>query len=553
MTYKKFFWLFDILLVLVLALAGYLRLTGVNWGEGEHQHPDENTFSSVLYSMQAQKCNDPNLPLTACPPEQKRWLGIQDYFNSKTSTLNPYNLGYGSFVYGNLPMTLMRIAADLTNQTDVRILGRQASTFADLFTILILYLIVSRVYDRRVALLTALFSALAVMQIQQSHFFTTDLFVNTFAFLAIYFVVEIVLRDEKRLETGDSSNFKSLFSNPLFLLSIGFGIAYGMALASKLNIYPLAILLPGAFAVRYLIIGRGRQTDELNKNTVNGQPSTVSHLSSAVNQYWILIIACLIIGGLASLISFRVFQPYAFDGLGLDPRWVTDIKQQRLQATGDADLPWNLQWARRSPLYSFTNLTVWGLGLPLGILAWIGFLYMGWRILKGEWRHALLWGWTAAYFVWQSLQFNPTMRYQLPIYPLLAMMAAWVVFEKLPITNYRLRTAYSVLRISLAVIVIGLTAAWAFAFQSIYTREEPRIAASRWIYQNVPGPINLHIETSEGEAYNQPLPIQPETAVNSSSPYDISFIARTDGLLTSISLGRANNAHRRYAVPGSTP
>ncbi|MEW6085248.1 MAG: DUF2298 domain-containing protein [Chloroflexota bacterium] len=542
MTYKKFFWLFDILLVLVLALAGYLRLTGVNWGEGEHQHPDENTFSSVLYSMQAQKCNDPNLPLTACPPEQKRWLGIQDYFNSKTSTLNPYNLGYGSFVYGNLPMTLMRIAADLTNQTDVRILGRQASAFADLFTILILYLIVSRVYDRRVALLTALFSALAVMQIQQSHFFTTDLFVNTFAFLAIYFVVEIVLRDEKRLETGDSSNFKSLFSNPLFLLSIGFGIAYGMALASKLNIYPLAILLPGAFAVRYLIIGRGRQTDELNKNTVNGQPSTVSHLSSAVNQYWILIIACLIIGGLASLISFRVFQPYAFDGLGLDPRWVADIKQQRLQATGDADLPWNLQWARRSPLYSFTNLTVWGLGLPLGILAWIGFLYMGWRILKGEWRHALLWGWTAAYFVWQSLQFNPTMRYQLPIYPLLAMMAAWVVFEKLPITNYRLRTAYSVLRISLAVIVIGLTAAWAFAFQSIYTREEPRIAASRWIYQNVPGPINLHIETSEGEAYNQPLPIQPETAVNSSSPYDISFIARTDGLLTSISLGRANNA-----------
>jgi hypothetical protein len=54
---------------------------------------------------------------------------------------------------------------------------------------------------------------------------------------------------------------------------------------------------------------------------------------------------------------------------------------------------------------------------------------MGWRILKGKWRHALLWGWTALYFIWQSLQFNPTMRYQLPIYPLLAMMAAWFVFE----------------------------------------------------------------------------------------------------------------------------
>ncbi len=27
------------------------------------------------------------------------------------------------------------------------------------------------------------------------------------------------------------------------------------------------------------------------------------------------------------------------------------------------------------------------------------------------------------------MQFNPTMRYQLPVYPLLAMMAAWGVFE----------------------------------------------------------------------------------------------------------------------------
>jgi len=50
---------------------------------------------------------------------------------------------------------------------------------------------------------------------------------------------------------------------------------------------------------------------------------------------------------------------------------------------------------------------------------------MGWRMLKGEWRlHMLLWGWTAFYFAWQSMQWNPTMRYQLPVYPLLALMAA---------------------------------------------------------------------------------------------------------------------------------
>ncbi|WKZ46522.1 MAG: DUF2298 domain-containing protein [Anaerolineales bacterium] len=554
MKREKYFWAYDLLFLLALVLAGYLRLTGVNWGEGEHQHPDENFLSGVLNSLQTQMCEDGINSVANCAEEQRRWISIGEYFDSKSSPLNPYNRGYSFFVYGDLPMTIVRVAADAMHVSDVKLLGRQFSALADLFTIFFLYLIVSRLYERRVGLLASLFSALTVMQIQQSHFFTTDLFVNTFAFLAIYFAVEIMLWKDQRLETRDSSSpqspvsnlqspaepagsspapvepveasnsliLRSVITSPLFFLSLGFGIAYGMALASKLNIYPLALLLPGAFALRYFITDRQSQTG-LSTN------------------YYLLIIACLIAGGIAAFLSFRIFQPYAFDGIKLSSQWVANIQEQRAQATGEADLPWNLQWARRTHLYSFENLTLWGLGLPLGILAWIGFLYMGWRILKGEWRHALLWGWMAAYFLWQSLQFNPTMRYQLPIYPLLGMMAAWVVFEQFPITNHKLRTAYSALRTTLAVVVLLLTAAWAFAFQSIYTRTEPRIAASRWIFQNVPGPINAQIET-DGSTYNQPIPIQLDGAVMADNPFDISFTPRRDGLLTAITLGHAANA-----------
>jgi hypothetical protein len=287
-----------------------------------------------------------------------------------------------------------------------------------------------------------------------------DLFVNTFEVLAIYFAVAILESREQRLETSEqrtetgeqeietgalpettgesqlassstqsptlkslTPNLKSLISNHLFLYSIGFGFAFGMALASKVNIYPLAILLPGAFALRYFITDR----KAIESHLPEGEAAVSNQ--SRINNYWLLITTCLIAGGLAAFISFRIFQPYAFNGLLPDERWTANIKEQRLQANGDSDQPWNLQWARRSHLYSFENLTIWGLGLPLGILAWAGFLYMGWRIIKGEWRHALLWGWTAIYFLWQSLQFNPTMRYQLPIYPLLVMMAAWFVFE----------------------------------------------------------------------------------------------------------------------------
>ena len=554
---EKYPWMYDLLFLLVFALAGYLRLTGVNWGEGQHQHPDENFLAGVLASLQAQKCADESIPVEVCPPEQKEWLGIGDYFNSETSTLNPYNRGYAFYVYGNLPMTLTRVAADAVQVNDIKILGRQFSALADLFTILFLYLAVARLYNRRVALLASLFSALTVMQIQQSHFFTTDLFVNAFAFLAIYFAVRILdtrssseevqeskvseipeyesqvtHEDNPLVKTSSGATFKSLLSNPVLLLSIGFGFAFGMAMASKVNIYPLAVLLPGAFIVRHL---------EQHKKT---------DIRSFKNEYWYLITACLVVGGLAAILSFRIFQPYAFDGIGVNQQWIANIQEQRVQAKGDADLPWNLQWARRSHLYSFENLTQWGLGLPLGILAWMGFLFMGWRIFKGEWRHALLWGWTALYFLWQSMQFNPTMRYQLPIYPLLCMMAAWFVFElagftvpKLKRSNVRTFAAGFI-----GIPVVVLTAAWAFAFHSIYLRDEPRIAASRWIFQNIPGPVNVHIETGEDGTYNQPLSFPPGSSIQAGTPYDTSFLAQKDGTIESISLGHALNT----AAPSST-
>jgi len=617
MNREKYPFLYDVLFLLVLVLAGYLRMTGADWGQGGGQHPDENHFSSVLEAIRAQKCADPALVVDACPIEQRQWLSLGEYFDSETSPLNPYNRGLGSYVYGNLPMTIIRVAADTIDEVNrktaseteeyqpinLRVFGRQFSAFADLFAIFFLYLLVSRLYGRRVGLLASLFSALTVMQIQQSHFFTVDLFVNTFAFLALWFAVAILEYREKReesreqrienseqgvgdreqgVESGEqleveefageapdenvqtatnqptteaspadfsltTSYLSRISRHPLFLLSIGFGFALGMAMASKINIAPLAIVLPAAFALRYFI----------QKKESNNSPTDHRKLNA---DYWTLVMICLVAGGLATLISFRVFQPYAFDGLGLDPRWVADIQQQRAQATGEADLPWNLQWARRTHLFSITNLTLWGLGLPLGTLAWAGFLYMGWRILKGEWRHALLWGWTAVYFLWQSLQFNPTMRYQLPIYPLLVMMAAWVVFEVSRDSVSGVRVSGAALTVALpdralrhvskgirkyavaivGVVVLVLTAVWAFAFHTIYVRDEPRIAASHWIFQNVAGPINIQIQV-EDSTYNQPLSFPGDGYIQAGQPYDTSFVAQREGILDRIMLGHAIN------------
>ena len=531
--------MYDLLFILVLLMAGYLRLTGFNWGEGYHQHPDELFLTGVLDNLRAHVCKDSLVPVDACPPDQQRWMTISEYFDSSTSTLSPYNRGNAFFVYGNLPMTLVRVGMEMAAKDDIsnsKFFARQMSALADLFTIFLLYLLVSNLYGRKVGLLSATFSSLAVMQIQQSHFFTSDLFVNMFMFLALAFAVKIVNYRESEVEKQESndqetneiqtpnlnSQITNIFRNPLFLLSIGFGFALGMAMASKINAAALAIALPAAFAVRYLIYDRKKQ------------------LSA---DYWTLLTILLVAGGLATIISFRIFQPYAFDGIGLNEQWVKNISEQRVQASGDADLPWNLQWARRTHLYSFTNLTVWGLGLPLGVLAWAGFLLMGWRILKGEYKHLLLWGWTAFYFLWQSMQFNPTMRYQLPIYPLLAMMAAWFVFELagFNVETFKRSSLRTVLASALGITVLALTAVWAFAFQSIYLRPETRVEASRWIFQNVKGPVNLGIETSEDGPYNQPLPIPADTIIPAGSPYSLSFVPNVNGQLSTVVLGYAKD------------
>ncbi|MCX8070526.1 MAG: hypothetical protein N2738_08490, partial [Thermodesulfovibrionales bacterium] len=58
--------------------------------------------------------------------------------------------------------------------------------------------------------------------------------------------------------------------------------------------------------------------------------------------------------------------------------------------------------------------------------------------------------------------------------------------------------------IGLSVLVLGLTAGWAIAFDGIYTRPVTRVEASRWIYQNVPGAVNVSIRTPTQEVH-QPL------------------------------------------------
>ena len=560
---KKTAWVWWIMLVAVIAMGAYFRYVGMDWDENHHLHPDERFLTMVASAIE---------PVDL----------ISDYFSTHESSLNPNNRGFGFYVYGTLPLFIVRYLAEwlqFTGYGEVYLVGRYASATIDMLTVFLVFLVSYRLYrDMRLSVLATAFSACSVMQIQISHYFTVDNFTTFFSTLTLFFAVWVMTASPPIKEEDDDGvgppellsgiNENAEIGSIEALVDMGegsieevngtektwwfwlnqswesalpyilFGLALGLSMASKVNAAPLAVLLPAAAYVYYQkqfagkVAYRRRQDGEI-----------------------VIIFRNLVIAAFISFIVFRLFQPYAFNGPGLfnvnlNPKWVSTMEDIQAQSAGDVDFPPALQWARRPLWFAWDNLVKWGMGLPLGLLAWVAFLWMAWANLKGEWhKHGILWGWTALYFGWQSLNWTSSMRYMLLIYPTLAIIAAWGIirlydqrFQKNPeakdiLNNHRKFRWNQLAAIVVGVVVLSGTAIWAYSFSRIYVRPMTRVDASRWVYQNVPTAINVRIEKADGETVNHPLSYQWGAESTSEQPLVLAFEAGHTGWLTEIQIG----------------
>lgn len=515
-----------IILSIILIGGAYFRYTGMRWDEGQGLHPDERFLGLVLSAIK---------PVDS----------LGDYFNTETSTLNPHNRGYGFYVYGTLPIFMVRYLGEWSGEAgfgDLTVVGRYVSATLDLGTVLLVFLIAMKLYKKPwLALLAAAFSALSVLPIQLSHFNTVDTYANFFITLALFFATSALQANPRRAwrvvngeyiqgAGGDWYWLRESWGGALAYIL--FGVAVGWAMSSKISAAPVAVLLPAAAVLVWLRLKREDR-----------------------GYFWPILLRNLVLGGLTALLIFRIFQPYAFSGpgfiSGLNPKWVQNLTELSAQSGGDVDFPPALQWARRSITFAWENMVVWGLGLPLGLMAWGGFLLMGWRMLKGEFqKHALLWLWTGAYFAWQSINFTRSMRYQLPIYPTLAIIAAWGIFalwERRGEAKSRLERTWQKIQRPLAVglgvgVLLG-TFLWAYAFLQIYIRPVTRLEASYWLYQNVPGAINLRVETENG-AVNRLVNYSDTYTIAPGEPYWSNFVPNENAALSSVVV---NSASYQYA------
>ncbi len=531
-------------LAVILLLAAFLRLTHVNWDASTgpwdttgaeaisgHLHPDERFLTQIGTDTRA-----PSSPL--------------NYFDTDHSALNPYNIQHpdGSkqttFVYGTLPLFLTKFAASYAatpnnivhaltfgtlnigplpehawdNYDHLNLVGRVLAALFDLGTVFLIFLLARRLGGRGMGLLASFLYAVAAFPIQNSHFYIVDPFMTFFATLAILFAVRSAL-------DGGRWNFAIA------------GAAVGLAASCKVTALALSPVVILAIGVH--------EWPGLKPYLAPWWTSTKADRyrdGLALDHAVLTLIVGSLIAVVAGFIAFRIAMPYAFKSPSpgdlltlrsgtlwkfpfpypdiMNHQWLGDQSSQRNLLSANASWPPNVQWIGRSHwLWPLQQMVSWGMGPAFGITAWLGVGFAAvyaYRRREGVWLIPL--AWVLGYFGFMGAQFSLYMRYFLPLYPTLAVLAAllltqtwkWASSESMLSALVRwapradvLRPAAGVaLRIGVAA-VVAMTLLWGLAFYNIYRSPVTRVSASKWIYDNVPaGSVIGHEEWDDTVPYS---------------------------------------------------
>ena len=475
--------LWGLVVVLILALA--LRLYGLNWDNGFSwtPHPDERAIMFKVVELSLPGIAD--LPLL---------------LNADESPWNPRWFPYGSF-----PIYILKFIGVFSeyipglDPNDLRVPGRVVSALADVATVALAYAMGAMVWSRRVGLLASVLVAIAVIHIQLSHFFAVDTLMAVLCFASVFFLVRVA-------RSGRLSD------------SLLAGLFLGLGLATKISVAPIL----AAYLVAHFIAAFGLADSGDSQNI----PFT-DRISNAISNA--------VLGILVIIAAFLIAQPYAL----LDwERFSADVIEQSEMVRRIRDYPYTRQYIDTTPyLYHVQQLSVWGLGLPLGIIAWVGALYAALRGLKLWWAlcylligvclpaailivfdsfaaiilssaiavgallvtlpvrspdtriTALLLSWVIPYFLITGAFDVKFMRYLIPITPFLLLFGAKMLADIWRATRRMANAARLSARAALGLsgaLAFAATLFYAVSYLGIYAESHSAVRAGEWIRSNVP-------------------------------------------------------------------
>ena len=472
-----------VLLLLTMFAGGYFRFVSLNWDDYVRFHPDERFLSSVASSLgrplSTFGMSNPSAELNQaqynrCLERYPATQGTGGYFDAECSTLNPHNIGHGLYVYGTLPLFVTRWAGEAavsitgdpvwTSYDGVHLVWRLFSAISDMLVVLVVYTIGTQLHGKWTGLVASMLYACTVFAIQQAHFGTTDAMTNLFVALALWFALRVQAR-------GELADY------------VLYGATFGAALASRINVAPLVGVILLAAILRVL--------PALDLRLPSGERRRI----------WLANGVGLVLAGVLTILVFRVMNPYAFTGPGFfglrpNPEWLADIGEAQHLVSGAAEMPPNWQWVgRTSYVFPISNMILWGMGVAFGLA---GLLSLAWALVRvvrgrpGATRNLLLVAWVVAYMLLFGRSWVMTMRYYLPLYPALAVLAAWGLVEL--VRQSRGHALGSALAWSALIAVVGFTGLWAVMFTNIYRHLSTPVQAGEWVWENAPGDFAMQID-----------------------------------------------------------
>ncbi len=358
-------------------------------------------------------------------PDERMLIMVTEKINLFTN-LNP-----DFFNYGSLPIYLLRIISPTGNYDSLLLVGRALSVGFDLLTIIFIYKIAHLLFkDEKVSFFSALIYALTFFAIQNSHFFVVDVFLTTFTTILIYLLL-------------------LYFKSPSVKKTVLVASVFAAMLAIKFTaiiFYPIILVV-----IVWKLFKNFRQ-----------------------------LIVSLFIFHVSFVICHFLFMPYAYIDY---QKFFSDVQQQLQMNSNPYIFPYTLQYVYTTPyLYYLKNIFLWGLGPIIAFLSVIGLF----RMLRTKCQDCIpKFLFLIFYFFYflivghSSVKF---MRYMLPLYPFLAILAGFAIA--------RLHKFNKILS---AAVLIGVVF-WTGIFMNIYAQPNTRVSATNWILKNIPAGSTLAIE-----------------------------------------------------------
>jgi 4-amino-4-deoxy-L-arabinose transferase-like glycosyltransferase len=418
--------------LLVVLVGASARFYGLDWGLPYHFHTDER-FTAVF----AERLR------TA---ESIARLTDEPYFFLYPPFLSYLLIGLVNLVGFFHPFSPTEPAGG----TVYYLLARGITACFGSATLVLVYFLGKRLYNKSIGLLAAVCLALSVLHVRDSHFFTVDV---PFTF----FVVLVGLFAATMAEKGTIQSY--LFS----------GIFAGVGLATKqtaLMILPVIVTAHGMAMFKRQAASWG----------------AVKEVGFSC-RFWGLLLLPIVLAGF----TFLLLDPFVL----INPRRFLQMSQIIHQFVMGTNQPyWSFQFTGTTIAYWFTNLLFFGMGPLLELVCVLGILWALWKRKTGD---ILILAFLLPYFYFIGNGYMKFIRYAVPLLPFLCLLGARFLFDLWESSTRKIaRLAVG----ALTAAVIVTSALYTLAYLNIYREEDVRVQAAAWIHSQIPAGSTVLIDDS---------------------------------------------------------